>query len=61
MKGQICPRCGKNILTGRDALSRHKNISICSECGQDEALRDWRGEPLPYSKWAVNLEKEMEK
>ena len=56
-----CPRCGRNEYTPygepwdpeRDApppaLSRMDNATyICSDCGQDEAMRDFSGERMPY-------------
>ena len=40
---RICPRCGEemNEVLERNALSRHENIHICNECGEEEALLDW--------------------
>lgn len=41
---KICPRCGKPNMKEkkvRNALSRHRDEYICSECGIDEALRDF--------------------
>lgn len=49
----ICPRCGGPI--GRDEvlnpLSRHRFLRICGSCGYDEAVRDMRGDPLPFAEW----------
>ena len=48
-----CPRCGYMRMKPRNALSRHFNIYICSECGTDEALRDFKKDVLPLSSWLV--------
>ncbi len=51
-----CPRCGKDNMfrvVHRNALSRHANVYVCPECGMDEAIRDWNGNPLPLSEWAL--------
>ena len=62
-----CPRCGRNEYTPygepwdpeRDApppaLSRMDNATyICSDCGQDEAMRDFSGEPpVPPDQWPL--------
>lgn len=49
----ICPRCGGPI--GNDEvlnpLSRHRFLHICGSCGYDEAIRDMRGDPLPFAGW----------
>lgn len=38
-----CPICGKHF-SGRGALSRKDNkTTICSMCGQEEALEDYQG------------------
>lgn len=54
----ICPRCGGNkkmyTKAERNALSRHANVYICSQCGMDEAVRDMIGtEPLNFEEWAI--------
>lgn len=53
-----CPRCGNNNMNPvkeMNALSRYVDIYICSDCGTDEALRDFFGEgSLPYSEWFCN-------
>ncbi|MFT0899625.1 hypothetical protein [Candidatus Methanoprimaticola sp. MG2] len=54
--GRICPRCG-GPLEGRmvmNALSRRVPLYICSDCGVDEAMLDFRGQcPLPLEKWPL--------
>ena len=49
-----CPRCG-NEYDGYPALSRIDNAtSICSACGNVEALEDFARIPLtPRSEWVV--------
>ncbi len=39
----MCPRCAKNRLKGdsKDALSRRHPVSICSDCGVEEAMIDY--------------------
>ena len=64
----LCPRCmvnpyfryrvGGPARTVSDppypALSRVAQIHICSPCGQDEALRDFRQlPPIPPDEWPV--------
>lgn len=48
-----CPRCGgvmeKELL--HNALSRHEDVYICSDCGTDEAMRNMFGSPLPIENW----------
>lgn len=49
-----CPRCGQMKMRsarGENALSRHFDICICSECGTDEALRDYNKNVLPLLAW----------
>lgn len=38
---RICPRCGKAYID-RPAVSRRNREDICPECGQMEALEDYR-------------------
>jgi hypothetical protein len=59
-RGVVCPRCGLNrfmpyepgqVRQSNDplppALSRADNAThICSDCGTDEAMKDFAGEPL---------------
>jgi predicted RNA-binding Zn-ribbon protein involved in translation (DUF1610 family) len=46
MTEQVCPRCGETY-TGFPALSRTDNkTSICSDCGNAEAMEDFLGLPL---------------
>lgn len=50
----VCPRCGKVTMDSdplHNALSRHATVYICDVCGTDEAVRDWKGIPLPLEKW----------
>jgi len=52
-----CPRCGKpmNPWLDDNAQSRHEDIYICEECGEDEAMREQNNDILPVSEWkAVN-------
>lgn len=52
----FCPRCGRMSVKDRlhtNALSRHANVYVCDTCGMDEAIRDWRGTPLPLKDWAI--------
>ena len=42
-----CPRCGRMVI-GFPALSRLDNkTDICSACGTEEALLDWKGHLMP--------------
>ena len=53
---KICMRCGyASMLSGvlRNALSRHFDIYICSECGNDEAIRIFKKNVLPASEWWI--------
>ena len=52
-KGMLCPRCGKmlNPSISENALSRHEDIYICSECGTDEALMNASNQVLPLDEW----------
>lgn len=39
------------------ALSRVVDEYICSDCGMDEAMRDWRGlPPIPPDEWPIELD-----
>lgn len=52
----FCPRCGRLTMKERvatNALSRSADVYICDECGADEALRDWGGNPMPLEEWAI--------
>lgn len=52
----FCPRCGRMTVKDRlhtNALSRHADVTICDECGVDEALRDFAHDPLPLNEWAI--------
>lgn len=49
-----CPRCGEfkmNPDIYKNALSRHADIYICSQCGMDEAIRVFQNNVLPFNKW----------
>lgn len=54
-----CLRCGKNSMDPvlySNALSRHADVYICSDCGTDEAKRAMPGDPrgiLPFQDWAI--------
>ena len=51
-----CPRCGHSRMRpelAANAVSRHFDVYICSECGTDEALRDYRKDVLPLTVWYV--------
>ena len=47
----VCPRCGGGVPTDErrgeyeGALSRIADLEICSNCGDDEAMRDFFGQP----------------
>ena len=52
----FCPRCGRMSVKDKlstNALSRHVYVSICDECGTDEAIRELSGDDLPLREWAV--------
>lgn len=69
---ELCPRCGREEFTPRDqhgvpleqimeypypALSRVARIDICTPCGQDEAMRNFRGAPpIPPDEWPIKPE-----
>jgi len=48
-----CPRCGNymNPCIDDNSQSRHEDIYICDECGDDEALREHNNEILPVLEW----------
>ncbi len=51
-----CPRCGQMLMDERpvrNALSRHANVYVCDECGTDEAMREYAGNPLPLEEWYI--------
>ena len=53
-----CPRCGRQAMREpihTNALSRYADCYICPDCGTDEALRDYRGNPLPATEWSLIL------
>lgn len=46
-----CPRCGKTY-NDYPSLSRRANVDICSDCGLDEAMRDFLGMPaMKFDDW----------
>ena len=50
-----CLRCGGSLdseLT-HNALSRSLGVYVCSECGSDEAMRDYSGRILPLREWCA--------
>ena len=52
----ICPRCGRLTVKARlttNALSRHADVYICDACGNDEAVREMKGDPRPLKDWAI--------
>lgn len=52
----FCPRCGRFSVKDRlhaNALSRYIDVSICDECGLDEAVRAMANEPLPLREWTI--------
>ncbi len=49
-----CPRCGKICMKPfmlQNCLSRHEDVYICRECGDNEAAMDLRNETLPLEDW----------
>lgn len=59
-ENSVCPRCLGNVPDAHNkgkypgALSRVANMEICSECGLDEALRDFRKEePVQVENWPI--------
>ncbi len=51
-----CPRCGDMAMDEdpiRNALSRYAAVQICDRCGNDEAIRDFIGKPLPLTEWSL--------
>lgn len=54
-----CPRCGKDTMRmplHTNALSRHADCYVCSECGTDEAMRDHIGDVTPSAQWSIITE-----
>ena len=52
----ICPRCGRMTVKERlttNALSRHADVYICDACGNDEAVRELKEDPLLFKDWAI--------
>lgn len=52
-RGMLCPRCGNmlNPSVAENALSRHEDIYICSDCGTEETLLDAQKQVLPLEAW----------
>lgn len=48
---QYCPRCGGK-QSRYPALSRRIDAEICSRCGNEEAVKDWKHEPDSIRTWA---------
>lgn len=49
-----CPRCGSHSMNrdmAENALSRHEDIYICSECGREESAFDFVGQKKPIGLW----------
>lgn len=50
----LCPRCGKDTMPPRPALSRRVTVSVCDRCGMAEALEDMApSQKVPLEKWAI--------
>ena len=49
----LCLRCGQPLCSelASNARSRYIDVSICSSCGTDEALRDAQGQLFPLLDW----------
>jgi len=49
----LCLRCGGPLESelAHNALSRGLDVYVCSECGSDEAMRDYSGRVLPLREW----------
>jgi len=51
-----CPRCGHMRMRpelAANAVSRHFDVHICSECGTDEAMRDYSKDIRPLFAWFI--------
>lgn len=50
-----CPRCGGEMerKTAHNALSRRADIYICSICGTDEAIMDFKRREDKVEDWAI--------
>ncbi|MFD8886738.1 hypothetical protein ACFV0H_30145 [Streptomyces erythrochromogenes] len=53
-----CPRCSQTLPDGPPARSRltaDRQLTICSPCGTDEAVRDQAGlAPIPPTEWPLS-------
>ena len=52
-ESRTCPRCGSLLKErlGTNALSRRADVYVCDECGIEEAIADFNGEPDPIEQW----------
>lgn len=50
-----CPRCGGEMerIIAHNALSRRADIYICSICGADEAIMDFKRKEDNVEDWAI--------
>lgn len=60
-KNFVCPRCGGSVPNDQNkgdypgALSRVTNHEICSQCGMEEAIRDFNKlAPIGLGDWHIN-------
>ena len=54
---RLCPMCGNRMPADdmKNSLSRYWNVYICSECGNNEAMRDFYGiKPMKPFEWYAN-------
>ncbi|MFF3726877.1 hypothetical protein ACFYYM_31425 [Streptomyces erythrochromogenes] len=53
-----CARCRQPLPDGppaRSRLTHDRQLTICSACGTDEAVRDLTGlAPIPPTEWPLN-------
>lgn len=49
----MCPRCGRICDLRRGALSRRADVTICPNCGTEEAIADFHGEADGCDQWAL--------
>lgn len=52
---KLCPRCGRKMRKEwvENSFSRYADVYICSECGLDEAVRDFNKKVLSFSEWKI--------
>ena len=51
-----CPRCGRGRIRlnpDENAISWFIDVYICPECGDDEALRERKNDPMPLPAWHI--------